>query len=371
MNSRPSTNINSRVLSIVVLGLSITSSWGNGHATTYRALIKELSARGHKVLFLERNLAWYASNRDLPKPAFCRLGLYNSLRELKQRFRTQIRNADLVIVGSYVPEGIEVGAWVTSTTGGATAFYDIDTPVTIGKLKTGRLDYLSTSLLRSYDMYLSFTGGPMLDEIERFGARMPRPLYCSVDASLYFPEERKIKWDLGYMGTYSDDRQPALDEFLLKPARAWNEGVFVVAGPQYPRAIRWPKNVRRFTHIEPNNHRAFYNQQRFTLNVTREKMIEAGYSPSVRLFEAAACGTPIISDLWEGIDQFFKPNSQILIATSEDMVLSYLLDLSEQERRSIGAAARQQVITKHTSKHRAIELENYTMEVLRPTMTSI
>jgi spore maturation protein CgeB len=353
-------------LKIVVLGLSITSSWGNGHATTYRALIKELAARGHQVLFLERNLKWYAANRDLPKPPYCRLALYDTLKQLKDRFRNAIRNADLVIVGSYVPEGIEIGEWVTRVAGGATAFYDIDTPVTMAKLRSGNLDYVSAGLIPCYTMYLSFTGGPTLDVLTRkYGAFMARPLYCSVDETLYFPEDRRIKWDLGYMGTFSNDRQPALEELLLRPARAWGEGSFVVAGPQYPKEIRWPKNVKRFTHLPPEKHRAFYNQQRFTLNLTREQMIEAGYSPSVRLFEAAACGTPIISDLWEGLDTFFRPGEEILIGTSEEMVMNHLLNVTEEERKGIGAAARQCILHKHTAKHRAAELESYALEALR------
>ncbi len=373
LHANGSTAGNSEVrdrLKIVILGLSITSSWGNGHATTYRALVKQLAARGHQILFLERNLPWYAANRDLARPPYCRLALYDNLKQLKDRFRTAVRNADLVIVGSYVPEGIEVGEWVTRVAEGATAFYDIDTPVTMAKLESGHLDYLSPALIRCYSIYLSFTGGPMLDTIRRrYGAWMARPLYCSVDESIYFPEEKQIKWDLGYMGTYSDDRQPALEELLLKPARAWSGGKFVVAGPQYPRSVRWPKNVKRFTHLPPEKHRAFYNQQRFTLNLTREQMIEAGYSPSVRLFEAAACGVPIISDLWEGLDTFFEPNSEILIATSEEMVMRHLLDIPEHERLQIGSAARQRILTKHTAKHRAIELENYAFELLRKPVT--
>ncbi len=295
-----------RPLNIVFLGLSLTSSWGNGHATTSRGLVRELSARGHAVLFLERDVEWYASNRDMRKPPYGRVELYRNLKELKDRFTGEIKNADVVIVGSYVQEGAQLGEWVTRTAQGVTAFYDIDTPVTMANLAQGDLDYLSAALISRYDLYLSFTGGPMLDLIEnRYGSPMARPLYCSVDPNLYFPEAQKIRWELGYMGTYSDDRQPALDELLLQPARDWTGGRFVVAGPQYPKSVRWPRNVKRYLHLSPAKHRAFYNAQKFTLNITRADMVEAGYSPSVRLFEAAACGTPIISDDWEGLDAFF------------------------------------------------------------------
>jgi spore maturation protein CgeB len=354
-------------LKIVILGLSITSSWGNGHATTYRGLVRELSAFGHDVLFLERDVEWYASNRDMPRPPFGRTELYASLKELKSRFANEIRSADFVIVGSYVHEGIEIGDWVTRTAQNATAFYDIDTPVTIANLIRGKVDYISPALIPRYNAYLSFTGGPMLRYIEKhYGSKMARPLYCSVDTTLYFPEEREIKWDLGYMGTYSDDRQPTLDRLLLEPARRWSDGRFVVAGPQYPRTIRWPKNVKRITHLSPAKHRAFYNSQRFTLNVTRANMISAGFSPSVRLFEAAACGTPIISDSWPGLETFFKPDEEILIARSPGETQIYLEEIHEPQRREIGKRARQRVLEKHTSKHRARELENYAFEILKP-----
>ncbi|MFN2533402.1 MAG: hypothetical protein ABR555_19125, partial [Pyrinomonadaceae bacterium] len=198
-------------LNIVVLGLSITSSWGNGHATTYRALTRALNARGHDVLFLERDLPWYAENRDLPHPSFARTALYRTVAELRERFSEQVRNADLCVVGSYVPEGIAIGEWVTRTCRGVTAFYDIDTPITLAKLACNVSNYITPALVSRYDLYLSFTGGPVLDRIEQsFGANMARPLYCSVDPDLYFPERDDPLWDLGYMGTYSADRQAAL-----------------------------------------------------------------------------------------------------------------------------------------------------------------
>jgi spore maturation protein CgeB len=351
------------LLSIVFLGLSITSSWGNGHATTYRGLVRELTRRGHRVSFLERNVPWYAANRDLPKPPYGTTHLYRSVGELKRRFTGLIREADVVIVGSFVPQGIEIGAWVTEIAEGVTAFYDIDTPVTLAKLGRNGAEYLDTALIRRYDLYLSFTGGPVLDELEqRYGARMARPLYCSVDPELYSPAERSRRYALGYMGTYSDDRQPMLERLLCAPARAWPEGRFVVAGPQYPAHIAWPRNVRRIEHLAPNRHRAFYTSQSCVLNITRAAMVEAGWSPSVRLFEAAACGMPIISDCWPGIEAFFTPGKEILLARSAADVLFYLRDMAESERREIGRRALDRVLRSHTATHRAIALETYILE---------
>lgn len=347
-------------LNIVIAGLTITSSWGNGHATTYRALVRALVERGHRVLFLERDVPWYAANRDLPQPPYGCMELYGSIEELKTRFEGPVRTAHLVIVGSYVPEGVEVGRWVQATAQGVKAFYDIDTPVTLGKLRRGDHEYLAPALIPGYDLYLSFAGGSVLDQLEQmYGSPAARPLYCAVDPDLYYPERRELHWDLGYMGTYSADRQPGVEQFLLEPARRQEECHFVVAGPNFPDVERWPANVRHVSHLSPEHHRAFYNEQRFTLNITRAEMRATGYSPSVRLFEAGACGVPIISDHWEGLDTFFAPGSEILVARSTEDVTAALVDLPETERAALGARARAAVLANHTAAHRVLELEGY------------
>ena len=353
-------------LDIVIFGLSITSSWGNGHATTFRALVRALSARGHNVCFLERDMPWYAEHRDLPNPPYGLTQLYKSPAELKRRFARKVTNADLCILGSYVPEGVAIGEWVMRTCRGVKAFYDIDTPVTLAKLTSGDAEYLNARLVRSYDLYLSFTGGPVLRKIEReLGSPMARALYCSVDAKIYSPAEAKPKWDLGYMGTYSVDRQPSLDELLIEPARRSRKLKAVVAGSMYPKELSWPPNLERIEHLAPVAHRRFYNSQRFTLNLTRADMRTAGFSPSVRLFEAAACGTPIISDYWPGLETFFELEKEILTASSADQVLHYLNEIDEHERRAIGERARVRVLASHTSEQRAIELEGYVAEVMQ------
>jgi spore maturation protein CgeB len=349
----------------VVCGLSITSSWGNGHATTYRALLRELARRGHDILFLERDTYWYADNRDLDDPPYCRAELYSSLTELKDCFARDVRDADVVLVGSYVPEGVAVGGWVTKTAKGTTVFYDIDTPVTLAKLEREDEEYLSAELIPKYNLYLSFTGGPTLRYLEQhYGSPAARVLYCSVDTDVYFPEERPKKWMMGYLGTYGADRQPTLDALMLEPARRWRDAAFVVAGPLYPRDIRWPKNVLRIDHLPPARHRTFYNSQKYTLNVTRADMVRAGYSPSVRLFEAAACGTPIISDYWEGLDSILKIGKEVSVAASAEESLSTMRELSETVRQRIGEAARKRVLARHTAAHRAEELEQYVLEIV-------
>jgi spore maturation protein CgeB len=343
---------------IVLLGLSITSSWGNGHATNYRALVRELDARGHDVLFLERDVPWYAAQRDLASPPWGRTFLYESVDELRERFGDDVRDADLVIVGSYVPEGVAVGSWVTSAAGGTSAFYDIDTPVTLAKLARGDFEYLDPGLVGAFDLYLSFTGGPTLERLEReYGARRAHAFYCLVDPDVYGPVEAGLRWDLGYLGTYSHDRQPQVDALLVMPARAEPRARFVVAGPRYPPGLRWPANVDRLEHVPPTGHRAFYAAQRWTLNVTRADMRAAGWSPSVRLFEAAACGVPVISDRWPGLDELFRDGEEIVIADSPDDVLRVLRAIPDDERRAIGERARAKVLAEHTAARRVDQLE--------------
>jgi spore maturation protein CgeB len=342
---------------IVFVGLTITSSWGNGHATTYRALIRALSERGHEVTFLERDVPWYRENRDFVRAGYCRILLYRSLAELTS-LAPVVRDADAVIVGSYVPEGIAVGQWITATAKGTTAFYDIDTPVTLRAVEQGTCEYLSADLIRSYNVYLSFTGGPTLERLRALGSAYAAALYCSVDPEFHAPIAIPRKWQLGYLGTYAADRQAALEQMLFATARAMPQGAFVVAGPQYPANVHWPANVEWIAHLAPDDHARFYCAQRFALNLTRADMRALGYSPSVRLFEAAACGVPIISDRWAGLETIFAPGREILLGDTSEEVLLHLRGTSEQRRNEIAAAARARVLNQHTSMHRAKELED-------------
>lgn len=345
-------------MKLVVLGLSLSSSWGNGHATTFRALLKSFARRGHEVVFLERDVPWYASHRDLADPDWCRLHFYADLADL-DGWRAEIARADAVIVGSYVPDGAELSRRVQSWATGVSAFYDIDTPVTLAGLERGDCAYLSAEAISGFDLYLSFTGGPTLRHIERrYGAPMARALYCSVDPELYRPCAVPQRWDLSYLGTYSSDRQPTLDRLLLEPARRRPDLSFVVAGPQYPADIDWPANVERIDHCPPADHAAFYSASRFTLNVTRADMIRAGFSPSVRLFEAGACATPIISDRWDGIETLLRPGSEIVLADGPAEVLEAL----RGDAAAIGRAAQARIAAAHTADHRAAELEAHLAE---------
>lgn len=345
-----------RPLNIVFLGLTLSSSWGNGHATTYRSLLSGLRQEGHHALFLERDVPWYARQRDLLAPEFCGLELYENVPDLIVRFGPAIRSADVVVVGSYVPEGAEVIDAVRCLQPRLLCFYDIDTPVTLASLARGDREFLAGRQIGEFDVYFSFAGGRALDILrETYGARNPVQLYCSVDPSHYAPTGEEKQWDLGYLGTYSPDRQPGLERMLVEPARRLPDRRFVVAGSGYPAEITWPDNVERIEHIPPGEHASFYSRQRFTLNVTRSDMIRLGWSPSVRLFEAAACKTAVISDDWPGLTELFPEDTAILVARTSDDVVRSLTSTSSNQRDRIAAQAFA-LVAQHTGRARAREM---------------
>ncbi|HZQ44412.1 MAG TPA: glycosyltransferase [Acidobacteriaceae bacterium] len=357
-------------MKLVVYGLTVTSSWGNGHATTYRSLLKALHRRGHQIHFVEKNVEWYRSNRDLPKPAFCTVHLYDSWDDEGTALLALSRDADAVIVGSYFPNAIEATRLLVESYRSPVLFYDIDTPITITQLRrVGGTEYLSAELIPQYAAYLSFTGGPTLQELEHtFGARQALAFYCSVDPDMYHPTEavQEFKCHLSYLGTYAPDRQPKLMELLNEPAQRLPGKQFMVAGPQYPEGIPWADNVERIIHLSPPQHPSFYSSSQFTLNVTRDDMVAAGYSPSVRLFEASACGATILSDYWAGLDDFLEAGEEILLPTDADDVVKILREIPDEERIRIGQRARQRILDEHTSEHRARQFE----EVLAGCVTS-
>ena len=350
-------------MKLVIFGLSITSSWGNGHATTFRALCKALHERGHEIVFYEHDLEWYASNRDMPEPPFCRVRLFDEWSNVRGEVKNELSDADVALVGSYFPDGLAAIEEVTNSNVPVKAFYDIDTPITVAQLREqGGSDYLRADQIPEFDLYFSFTGGPMLNELEqRFGARKAVPLYCSFDPKEYrrFGVNQRFACDLSYMGTYAPDRQPKIDELLCEPARRLPQRKFLVAGPQYPKSVKWPSNVRRITHLNPRWHARFYSSSRLTLNVTRRDMVRAGFSPSVRLFEAAACGSTLISDNWPGLDSFFQPGREILLPVCAEDVARYLTDMDDAELQKIGRNAQQRVLAEHTSEIRARQFEEY------------
>lgn len=348
-------------MKLVVFGLTVTSSWGNGHATTYRSLLRALAARGHRIIFVERDVEWYRNNRDMPEPGFCAVQFYDDWNANERKLLALTRDADAVLIGSYFPNAIEAAKALIAAGKETILFYDIDTPITISRLrKDGRTDYLDADLIPYYAAYLSFTGGPMLRGIEdRFGSPWAVPFYCSVDPDAYKPTpvREAFRCDLSYLGTYAVDRQPKMDTLLNGTADLLPNKQFIVAGPQYPRDLKWPKNVKRIIHLSPPEHPAFYSSSRFTLNLTRDDMVSAGYSPSVRLFEASACGAAILSDPWPGLEEFLRPGEEILLPADASEVAEILRSFPDEERVRMGRRARERILDQHTATHRAEQFE--------------
>lgn len=348
-------------MKITIFGLTISSSWGNGHATHYRALIRALSRKGHDVTFYEKDVEYYARRRDFAESDFCKLVLYESWNEVRSRALKEAAASDVVMTASYLPEGARINDEVLALAAPLAVFYDLDTPVTLAQLECGCEEYVRGGQLREFDLVLSWTGGAALAQLRtRFGAELARPLFGGVDPDVYVRTERAAEFlcELSYMGTYAPDRQQKVDALFLEPARRRAESSFLLAGTLYPREWQLPGNIKRFDHVAPSQHAALYSSSRLTLNITRDQMAISGYCPSGRLFEAAACGTPIISDWFEGLDMFFQPAREIVIANKAEDVLS-ALSMSDGELRRLARKARERTLDEHTGMHRAETLLRY------------
>ena len=355
-------------MKIVVFGLSVTSSWGNGHATTYRALLAALHRRKHRIVFFEKDEEWYASNRDLPNPNFCDVRLFKDWRAVRPSVLRELADCDVAMLGSFFPEGIRAAEEIIAANKPVKVFYDIDTPITLNSLRAGGAAYLKPQQIPGFDLYLSFTAGPILAQLQReFGARRALPLYCSFEPENYYPRRvfRRYACDLSYMGTYASDRQAKVDELLTLPAQELPHRRFIIAGSQYPSKLRWPKNVRAIRHLSPRWHPHFYSSSRLTLNLTRQGMVEWGYSPSVRLFEAAGCGCPIISDPWPGLDSIFSVGEEVLVAERSQDVIRAVEQTDDAQLRQMGARARERVLEEHSSARRAEQFESYVGSIAR------
>ncbi|HEY3911119.1 MAG TPA: glycosyltransferase [Stellaceae bacterium] len=346
-------------MKLVIFGLSVSSSWGNGHAVLWRALIRSLGRRGHHTVFFERDVPYYAENRDLTELEGGRLILYRDWNEVAASARRQLADADAAIVTSYCPDALAATDLVCDGRA-LRVFYDLDSPVTLARLAAGEpVEYLGPDGLAPFDLVLSYAGGDALTALrERLGARRVAPFYGCVDPERYRPAPPPggRRAALSYLGTYAEDRQQALRRLFLDPAHRRSECRFVIGGAQYPTDFPWSPNIFFERHVPPAAHPGFYAAARSTLNITRAAMAACGWCPSGRLFEAAACAAPILSDWWEGLDEFFDPGNEILIVrTTGDVLMA--LDLGDHELARIGAAARERALAEHTGDRRAAQLE--------------
>ena len=344
---------------IVIFGLTVSSSWGNGHATLWRALLRTLAAQGHAAVFFERDVPYYASTRDLHQGAGYELVLYRDWSEALPLADAALADADVAMVTSYCPDALAATDLIASKRDLLHVFYDLDTPITLDRLDRGDTpEYLPPDGFARFDLVLSFTGGRALDELQtRLHAKRAVPLYGSVDASAHFPVAPSPYYDadLSYLGTYSADRQQRVEQLFIGAARSLPAKSFVLGGSMYPQDFPWTPNIRFLQHVSPPEHPAFYCSSKLTLNVTRGAMAARGFCPSGRLFEAAACGTPVLSDTFDGLETFFEPGREILIARDTNEAID-AMKLSAAELARIGQAARERVLAEHTSEVRAREM---------------
>lgn len=347
-------------MKLVIFGLTVSSSWGNGHATLWRGLIAALARRGHKVVFFERDVPYYAEHRDLAALPGGELRLYRTWEDATDSARGELGDADVGMVTSYCPDGIAATALLLDSKARHRVFYDLDTPVTLSRLAAGEsVAYIGPRLLADFDLVLSYTGGRALDGLRSvLRAREALPLYGGVDPALHRrePPGDAYRNDFSYLGTYAADRQDVLVSLFIDPARRLPERKFLIGGAQYPQDFPWARNIFFARHVAPPEHPAFYSSSRLTLNVTRESMARLGWCPSGRLFEAAACGVPIVSDAWEGLEVFFKPGREILVARGADEVVA-AIELSDAELERIARDARERTMAEHTAAQRARDFE--------------
>lgn len=363
-------------MQIAFFGLTISSSWGNGHATPYRALLRALHSQGVRVIFYERDVPYYAKHRDFVDCEYCELVLYRDWQSVRLQALRRARECDAVVSASYLSEGAHISEDLLGVAGPLHVFYDLDTPITLNALAHGEVEYLKRGLIPQFDLYLSFTGGKILRRLEQeFGAERARPLYGCVDPDVYVRTEPHPRYacSLSFMGTYAPDREQKIRDLFVAPAQRLPEDSFLLAGSIYPRHWGWPENVRRVEHLSPAEHPAFYSSSRATLNITRAAMAASGYCPSGRFFEAAACGAPLLTDEWAGLEKFFDPAEELFVArTTEDVI--QCLRMPDEELRRRAARARQRTLDEHTGWQRAKQFLQLCEEATRlnnPTMESV
>jgi spore maturation protein CgeB len=311
---------------------------------------------GHQVVFFERDVPYYATRRDQSSPAGCDLRLYVDWKEVLPHARREAARADAAIVTSYCPDAIAATELLLAACHGTSVFYDLDTPVTLDGLEAGaRVEYLPHSGLGAFDLVLSVTGGRALGALrDRLGARRVAALYSGVDPLVHKPAplEARFASDLSYLGTYSPDRRNAVEELFVQPARLRTRDRFVLGGAMYPADFPWQPNLLLIPHVAPAEYPAFFSSAGLSLNVTRGAMARWGWCPSGRLFEAAACGAPQVTAPWEGLDAFFEPGTEVLVARSASDVLE-ALSRTRAEMQQLARRARERTLDEHTTTARA------------------
>jgi spore maturation protein CgeB len=348
-------------MKIAFFGSSLLSAYWNGAATYYRGIIRALHDRGHRVTFYEPDAYERQTHRDIEPPAWARVVVYpNDVREVAKQIE-DARGADLIIKASGVgvfDEFLERELLELQCDRTRVAFWDVDAPATLERLQSNPDDPF-TRLIPRYDAIFTYGGGaPVVNEYLAFGAQSCVPIYNALDPSTHHPTERQDRFvaDLSFLGNRLPDREARVDEFFFRPARQLSDKRFLLGGSGWGDKMR-PGNVDYVGHVSTEDHNAWNCGALAVLNISRASMARYGFSPATRVFEAAGAAACIITDEWEGIDTFFEPNREILVASNGADIAEILAELTSERALEVGLNAYRRVLSEHTYAQRADQFE--------------
>ncbi|WP_434149989.1 CgeB family protein [Methylocaldum gracile subsp. desertum] len=343
---------------VAFFGSSLVSSYWNGAATYYRGLIRALSVLGYRTTFYEPDAFERQQHRDMANPTWANVVVYPATEQGVSKALEAARQADILVKAS----GVGVfDDWLEREIPGLRApnrmviYWDVDAPATLERVHQNPNDPFRT-LIPHYDLILTYGGGPPVVEAYRaLAARDCVPVYNALDPAIHYPvtPDPRFAATLGFLGNRLPDRETRVHEFFFSPAAKLPKADFLLGGNGWECNIPELPNLRYLGHVYAQDHNAFNCSSRMVLNINRSSMARFGYSPATRVFEAAGAGACIVTDAWEGIEQFLEPGREILVARTGDDVVRHLETTSEERARAIGAAAMRRVIAEHTYAHRA------------------
>jgi spore maturation protein CgeB len=355
---------------IAFYGSSLLSSYWNGAATYYRGLLRDLAGRGHSITFYEPDAFDRQSHRDIDPPDWCRVVVYDATIAAARAVIAEAVHADVVVKASGVgvfDDELLTGVIRAARPGAIRLFWDVDAPATLAQLRA-EPDHPLHRALPHLDAVLTYGGGPpVVAAYEGFGARRCRPIYNALDPTTHFPvpPEPRFTADLNFLANRLPDREARVETFFLEPAARLPGRSFILGGNGWGDKPM-SGNIQRLGHLGTADHNAFNTSSRAVLNVARDSMAEVGFSPATRVFEAAGAGACLITDAWEGVEQFLTPNQEILVARDGADVIAHLTDLTPERARSIGDAARARILAEHTYSRRGAEVDALLTRELAP-----
>jgi spore maturation protein CgeB len=350
-------------LNIAFFGSSLVSAYWNGAATYYRGIIRALAERGHRVTFYEPDAYERQKHRDIPDPEWAKVVVYPADKEKGvMRALEMARGADLVVKASGVgvfDDLLEQAVLEFQSPETLVIFWDVDAPATLDRVQKNPKDAFKP-LISRYDLIFTYGGGdPVVNAYQALGAKQCVPIYNALDPSTHFPvpPDSRFECDLAFLGNRLPDREARVEQFFLNVAAELRSQKFILGGNGWHDKPMSP-NIKYLGHVYTKDHNALNCTPKAVLNISRESMARYGFSPATRVFEAAGAAACMITDAWEGIDFFFEPGSEILVANSGNEVKNLLANLSPERARQIGQAAYKRVLAQHTYAHRAAQVES-------------